>query len=183
MKNLVGNLLISPPALKGTFFQKTVILLTESHGNGSVGVVLNKPSQMSLNEFARQNNVMMNVPGFVYIGGPVNVKALTMLHSNDWACANTMRIDKNFSLSSSPEILTNIAMGHIPKRWRLFVGLCGWSKGQLQNELEGIPPYNRNQSWLTSSANLDIVFDHDGQDQWTESIERAGSEFTQKFFE
>lgn len=182
MKNLVGNLLIAPPSVRGNFFEKTVVLLTEHHATGTVGVVLNKSSKVPLKEFARQNNVMLDIPGFVYVGGPVNVKALTMVHSNDWHCSNTMRISSNFSISSSPEILTNLAMGHAPKQWRIFVGLCGWAKGQLQQELEGMPPYNRNHSWLTSTADLDIVFEQSGQEQWTEAIERSGSEFAQNFF-
>lgn len=182
MKDLVGNLLIAPPSVRGNFFEKTVILLTEDHSNGTVGVVLNKPSKVTLNDFARQNNVILDIPGHVYVGGPVNVKALTMLHTNEWHCSNTMRINNTFSISSSPEILSNLAMGHCPKQWRIFVGLCGWAKGQLKQEMDGIPPYNRNQSWLTATADLDLVFENDKQEQWTESIERSGSEFAQKFF-
>lgn len=182
MKSLVGNLLIAPPSVTGNFFQKSVILLTEDHSNGSVGITLNKPSTVTIKEFAKQNSVILDVPGYVHIGGPVNVKALTMLHTNDWACNNTLRINNKFSLSSSPEILTNLAMGYIPREWRIFVGLCGWAKGQLQSELDGVPPYSRNNSWLTASANLDIVFDSDGAEQWTEAIDHSGSEFAQKFF-
>lgn len=180
MKHLVGHLLIAPPALKGNFFQKTVVLLTEHHANGSVGIVLNKPSQVSVSEFAKQNNVMLNLPGYVHVGGPVNVKAFTMLHTNDWTCANTLRVNNELSISSSPEILTNMAMGYIPKRWRLFVGLCGWGQGQLEKELDGSPPYEHKLSWLTATSNLDIVFDYQNQNQWTESIELAGNEFAQK---
>jgi putative transcriptional regulator len=182
MKNLVGNLLIAPPSVRGNFFEKSVILLTEDHANGTVGVALNKSSKVTLKEFARQNNVMLDVPGYVFVGGPVNVKALTMIHTNEWRCANTMRINSNFSISSSPEILTNLAMGYAPSQWRIFVGLCGWSRGQLQQEMEGIPPYNKNQSWLTATADPDIVFDFGGQEQWTEAVERSGNEFVQKFF-
>ena len=180
MKNLVGNLLIAPPSVKGNFFQKTVVLLTEHHNSGSVGLVLNKPSQVSIKEFAKQNNAMLDIPGVVHIGGPVNVKALTMLHSNDWVCDNTMCINEHFSISSSQEILTKMAMGYVPSKWRIFVGLCGWTKGQLTNELEGRPPYDRNQSWLTATANPEIVFGFQTQTQWTEAIELAGSEFAQK---
>lgn len=180
MKNLVGNLLIAPPSVKGNFFQKTVVLLTENHASGSVGLTLNKPSQMTIKEFAKQNGVTLEgLHDFVHIGGPVNVKALTMLHSNDWQCNNTMKINQHFSISSSQEILTNMAMGFVPKQWRMFVGLCGWTKGQLQNELEGKPPYTHNLSWLTATANPEIVFGLDAQEQWTESIELAGSEFAQ----
>jgi putative transcriptional regulator len=179
MKNLVGNLLIAPPSVKGNFFQKTVVLLTEHHSTGSVGLVLNKASKVNLKEFAKQNGVQMDVLGFVHVGGPVNVKALTMLHTNDWACDNTLRINDKISISSSQSILTKIAMGQVPKQWRIFVGLCAWTKGQLQSELEGSGPYDRNLSWLTATANLDFLFDFDGSDQWTESIELAGSEFAQ----
>lgn len=180
MKNLVGNLLIAPPSVKGNFFQKTVVLLTEDHVSGSVGLTLNKPSKMTIKEFAEQNGVTLEgLSGFVHIGGPVSVKALTMLHSNEWACNNTMRINQYFSISSSQEILTKMAMGSIPNQWRIFVGLCGWTKGQLVKEMAGHPPYDRNLSWLTATSTPEIVFDLDTNEQWTEAIELAGSEFAQ----
>jgi putative transcriptional regulator len=179
MKNLVGNLLIAPPSVKGNFFQKTVILLTEHHDSGSVGLVLNKPSKVTVSNFARQNNAILDIPGFVHIGGPVDVKALTMLHTNDWACDNTMRVNSNFSISSSQEILSKMAMGYVPAKWRMFVGVSSWTTGQLSSELKGSPPYNRNQSWLTATADHNIVFGFETQTQWTESIESSGSEFVQ----
>ena len=177
--NLTGNLLIAPPSVKGTFWQKTVIFITEHHARGAVGLVLNKPSQMPVKEFASQHNVSLDVEGFVNIGGPVNVKAFTMLHSSEWSCANTMRINDQFSLSSSGEILSKLAMGNCPKHWKLFVGLCGWTNGQLENEIKGNPPYKHSQSWLLASGNPGLVFDLDGQTQWTESIEHSGSELVQ----
>lgn len=178
--NLAGNLIISPPNVRGNFWEKTTIFLTEHHPKGAVGLVLNKRSQMTIKEFALQHNVSLDVVGFVHIGGPVNVKAFTMLHSSEWRCTNTMKINNDFSISSSSDILTNLAMGNCPQRWRLFVGLCGWTTGQLENEIAGNPPYNHSQSWLIASANHDIVFEHDSQTQWTESIELAGAEFVQR---
>ena len=177
--NLTGNLLIAPPNVRGNFWQKTVIFLTEHHKNGAVGLVLNKQSQMTITEFASQHNINLDIPGYIHVGGPVNVKALTMLHSSEWSCGNTMSINDKFSLSSSPDILTNLAMGNIPKVWRLFVGLCGWTSGQLENELHGNPPYNHNNSWLIASGSQQIIFELDSQTQWTEAIEHSGSEFAQ----
>jgi putative AlgH/UPF0301 family transcriptional regulator len=179
MINLIGSLLIAPPSVKDNFWQKTVIAITESY-NGHTGLVLNKPSKMTLKEFAKQNHIMVDIPGFIHLGGPVNTKALTMLHTNDWSCGNTMKVTDEYSISSSPEILTKLAMGNVPERWRVFVGLCGWTKGQLESELAGTPPYNRNMSWLTASTNLDILFKHNTQGQWTEAIELSGSELVQK---
>lgn len=177
--NLAGKLLISPPKVRGNFWQKAVIFLTENHSKGSVGLTLNKPSKMTIRDFARQHNVDINVKGFVYVGGPVNVKAFTMLHSADWSCDNTMQVNDQFALSSSPNMLHQLAMGNCPRVWRLFVGLAGWTAGQLENELAGTPPYDHNLSWLLAQADQNIVFGLDGTEQWTDSIERSSSEFSQ----
>jgi len=94
-----------------------------------------------------------------------------------------MRINERFSLSSSGDILTNLAMGNVPKYWRIFVGLCGWTAGQLENELQGNPPYKHDTSWLIATANTEIVFGLNSQTQWTESIEHSGSEFAQSILD
>ena len=79
--DIIGNLLIAPPAVKGNFWTKTVIVVTEHHVNGSVGLILNRRSQMTVNEFASQLGFHMDVPGFLYLGGPINVKNLSFLHT------------------------------------------------------------------------------------------------------
>ena len=178
--NLSGKLLIAPPNVRGNFWTKTVIFLTEHHQSGSVGVVLNKPSKMSLRDFGEQCDVDLDIDGDVYIGGPVNVKALTMLHSSEWRCKNTLRINKQYSLSSSEELLGRLAMGDTPHNWRLMVGLCTWTPDQLECELQGKHPYTHNQSWLTVTPNNHLVFGLDKQDQWTTAIEQSGLEFAQK---
>ena len=68
--DLTGQLLIAPPSVKGSFWYKTVVLVTEHHENGSMGLVLNKRSQMTVNEFASQLGFNLDVPGFLYLGGP-----------------------------------------------------------------------------------------------------------------
>jgi putative transcriptional regulator len=178
--NLTGKLLIAPPNVRGNFWQKTVIFVTEDHARGSMGVVLNKQSKMTIREFAEQCNVDIDIEGFVYVGGPVNVKALTLLHSSEWKTNNTMQVNDQFSISSSQELLQRLAMGDHPKHWRLLVGLCAWAPDQLSNEIKGTPPYNHDFSWLTATPNYTSVFGLDTQDQWTQSIEQSGTEFVQK---
>jgi len=175
--DITGNLIIAPPSVKGNFWYKTVVLITEHHANGSMGIVLNKRSQMTVNEFASQLGVHVDVPGFVYLGGPVSVKNLSFLHTSEWSCNNTMAITDHFSLSSSEEILPRLALGDRPKKWRLFLGLCGWSPNQLLNELKGNPPYTHATSWCTAHADHDIVFEHDQKDQWVNALDKSGLEF------
>jgi putative transcriptional regulator len=177
--NLAGKLLIAPPAVKGNFWYKTVILVTEHHATGSMGLVLNKRSQMTIGEFANQVHFQMDHPGFLYLGGPVNVKALSMLHSSDWSCSNTMRITDDIAISSAEDLLPKMASGHTPHHWRMFVGLCGWAPGQLENEILGKGQFKHEHSWLIANPDHSLVFDSDLKEQWTSGIERSGQEFAQ----
>jgi putative transcriptional regulator len=177
--DLIGNLLIAPPSVKGNFWYKTVIVVTEHHENGSMGLVLNKRSQMTVNEFAQQLGFHMDVPGFLYLGGPINVKNLSFLHTPDWQCGNTMRIKHDLCLSSAEEILPRMALGDRPKLWRMFLGVCGWGHGQLLGEIKGTPPWDHNVSWCLAKGNNDLIFGSDTKDQWMQSLERSGQEFAQ----
>jgi len=180
--NLIGKLLIAPPSVKGNFWAKTVIFVTEDHNRGSMGIVLNKKSQMTINEFSKQCGVELDMEGEVFIGGPVNTKALTLLHSTEWACGNTMQVNEEFSISSSHDILHRFAAGDLPNKWRLSVGLCAWAPKQLEHEFKGIGPYPHEFSWLKTTPNYELVFNLNGTEQWTQSIERSGQEFVQNIF-
>jgi len=180
--NLQGKIIIAPPAVKNNFWHKTAVLITEHHSQGASGVVLNKRSQMSLPEFGNQLGIPLDLPGFVYLGGPVNVKNLTFLHTNDWVCKNTLRINDQISISSADDILPRLSAGDRPERWRLFLGLSGWGPGQLENEIQGVPPFHHTFSWLYTNCDLDLVFGCDHNDQWNSFIDRAGQEFAQTLF-
>ncbi len=175
--NLTGKLLVAPPSMKGTFWSKTVIFVTEHHARGSMGLIINKRSKMPINEFSRQVGVEANLDGFLHIGGPVNMKALTLLHSSEWACSNTMNIDDQFSISSSQDLLFRLATGDRPQWYRMILGLCAWSPDQLENEIKGVDPYQHNTSWLLASPSTNLIFKLDESEQWTQGIEQSGMEF------
>ena len=74
-----GRLLASEPYLPDPNFERTIILLTEHNEDGSVGFVLNKPSESIINE------VVEEIKGFqskIYIGGPVQQDTLHFIHRN-----------------------------------------------------------------------------------------------------
>jgi putative transcriptional regulator len=177
--NLVGNLLIAPPAVKGNFWHKTVIMVTEHSIQGTLGLVLNKESNLSIEQFGEQIGINLDIPGMMYIGGPINNQSLTMIHTPEWLSKNTLRINEKFSLSSADDILPRLAVGDRPKKWRLFLGMCGWAHGQLLNEIKGVAPYQHQNSWCIASPTVDLVFDSEGKDQWCAGIDQSGKEFAQ----
>jgi putative transcriptional regulator len=176
-----GKLIIAPPKVKGTFWTKSVVFISEDSHLGTVGVVLNKPSKMSLRDFGDQCDVDLDYDGNIYVGGPANVKALTMLHSAEWKCSNTLKINKSFSLSSAEELLGRLAIGDAPYYWRLFVGLSTWAPDQLDCEVKGKHPYTLDSSWLIATSNHHLAFGLDTTDQWTAAIEQSSLEFSQNF--
>lgn len=177
--DLIGNLLIAPPAVKGNFWYKTVIMITEDHDSGSVGLVLNKRSDVSITEFGRRLGFNIDLPGFVYQGGPINTKSLTLLHTTEWSCKNTLQISDHFSISSADDILPRFALGDTPREWRMFMGMCGWAPEQLRGEMLGIPPWDVSTSWCTVKGDLNLAFDNDAKDQWCQALERSAQEFAQ----
>jgi putative transcriptional regulator len=177
--NIVGNLLIAPPAVKNNFWQKSVIMVTEDHAHGTAGVIINKRSNMSVVEFASQLGIGLDLPGFVYIGGPVNPKNLSILHTSEWSCSNTMRINDEFSLSSSHDMVPRLAVGDLPERWRIILGVAGWAPGQLSSELEGTTPYKHENSWLVTKSTVELVFGNDNNEQWCNAIDQSAQEFAE----
>lgn len=177
--NLLGNLLIAPPAVKNNFWHQSTILLTEHNTQGSIGLIINKRSELSIRDFGLQLGFQINYPGFVYIGGPVNVKSLSFLHTPEWTSMNTMHLTPEFSISSAEDILPRMSTGDVPQKWRLFLGMAGWAPGQLKGEIAGDPPWNKNSSWCLATADTDLVFDTDGKEQWCNCLDKSGLEFAQ----
>ena len=174
-----GNLLISPPAVKQNFWHKTVILVTEHHLQGSMGLVLNKRSNISVSQFGAQLGFAIDTPGFVYIGGPVNQKNLSFLHSNDWSSSNTMFVNEHVSISSDEDILPRLASGDRPEYWRLFLGVSGWGPGQLMGEVKGDPPWKHETSWIVTKSTQELIFGSDTNDQWCTALDASAAEFAQ----
>ena len=177
--NLAGTLLIAPPAVKNNFWHKTVIAVTEHHAAGSVGFVLNKRSTLSIVEFGQQMNCDIDLPGYIYVGGPVNSQSLTMLHSSEWRTSNTLRISNELSLSSTGDMIRRLASGDRPEYYRIFLGMCGWAVGQLDSEIEGKAPWTKENSWCLTKSNLDLIFGSDQQEQWCSALDQSGLEFAQ----
>lgn len=177
--DLVGKLLIAPPSIRGNFWQNTVVFVHENHPNGSCGIILNKKSQMSIRQLSAQHGIESDLVEPIYLGGPVNATALTLLHSSEWSCENTLRVSKHFSISSSETILHRLTLGDRPNYWRISLGLCTWSPNQLESEIAGREPWEHKNSWLLADPTIELVFKYNGKDQWAKSIEKSSDDFVQ----
>ena len=182
--NKIGKLLIAHPNVEAeNIFAKTVIYVYQDDSEqGSLGVILNKPSRFRITDIAAEKNIVFgDTTKKVYHGGPVNPQALVLLHSDDWYSTNTVGAGNNLCVSSDNNMLGKISNGDEPAYWRLFGGMCGWAPGQLEAELSGQWPYRPENSWLTADANDSLIYDYDGKSQWTNLVEISSQQMFDKY--
>jgi putative transcriptional regulator len=165
-KYLKGQLLLDSGQLRGSFFQRTVVLICEHDAEGAFGLVLNRATGNNAGEVivADMPEALKSSP--LFLGGPVQPSALSFLHSDSFiADANVM---PNLSLGHSLDALVDIAESFSAgKKIKLFAGYAGWSPGQLEDEI-------KRDAWLTHPASLDLVFDNDPTQLWQRILRQKG---------
>lgn len=172
-----GRLLVAHPNLEGTLFERSVVYLYQDNDHGSAGVVLNRLTQYSLKYLFDHKGYSFDRHGHVYMGGPVQTQSITLLHTDDFNSINTQHVTNGICVTSDNLMLEKIAMGNEPIRWKMTLGIAAWSPGQLESEIK-----NKRPSWLTTDADISIIFDYDGEDQWEKALELCSRKMFDQYF-
>lgn len=149
MKSLKGHLLIASPRLLDPNFVQTVVLMVQHDEDGALGLVLNRPTELTLRqawEQVSQDTCERN--DNLYVGGPCE-GVLAAIHPFEGASQIEVLPGLHFA-TETDHIKWLIQQGDATQM-RFFVGYAGWSPGQLENELDG-------GSWLVMPATVDRVF-------------------------
>jgi putative transcriptional regulator len=184
LENRVGKILIAHPNLpQGNPFEKAVIYIYQDDSQGTFGLVINKPTQWTMEQVCADRNLDYFGPTrLLHYGGPVNTGALCLIHSDDWESSNTVNIKNGISLSSDSFMIEKIGSASLPAYWRMCVGICAWQPGQLDMELKGAPPYRPENSWLLANATDSILFDYDNEMQWKKAVELSSRQMINQYF-
>lgn len=153
-----GKILISEPFLPDTFFNRSIVYLTDHSPQGSVGFILNKKLDL---------NISSAVTGFegwnenINMGGPVASDTLHYLHSLGDLIPNSVFIEDNIYWGGDIDAIRNLILADKinPSQIRFFLGYSGWSAGQLEREL-------REDSWIIARVKSDIVMNNRGDHTW-----------------
>jgi len=162
MPSLKGQLLIAAPQLADPNFSRTVVLMIEHTDEGAFGVVLNRPSDTTVQEVWEQvGQEPTDSCEPIHVGGPVT-GPLMALH--DAELLSEAEVLPGVHLSTQRDTLDQLVRS--PAAFRLFSGYAGWGGGQLENELTA-------GGWITRQANGDYIFYRE-DDLW----ERVTKEIT-----
>lgn len=153
--NLTNHFLIAMPSLQGSVFSRTLTYVCRHDENGAFGLVVNRPSNIYLPALLEQVKVtleredLVNFP--IYLGGPVQTDRGFVLHSPVGQWRSTLKVNDQIGLTTSLDILEEVAQGRLPDHMLITLGYAGWSAGQLEEEI-------KQNSWLTVEANPEILF-------------------------
>lgn len=169
---LTGQLLIAMPGMRDPRFERAVVFLCENSPKGSMGLLVNKPSEeVTFPDLARHLDVEV-APGAgkvpVHIGGPVEPGRGFVLHSADYDRPGaTLRVSPRFGMTATVDVLREIAQGTGPSRALLALGYVGWAPGQLEAEIVA-------NGWLNAAATVEAVFDLPDARKWSAALASLG---------
>jgi putative transcriptional regulator len=165
--NLTHHFLIAMPGLMDESFNRSVVYMCEHSDRGALGLIINKPSTLRMQELFEKVELhlgrsdLIEIP--VFQGGPVHTERGFVLHEPltlsqptsevaEATYASTLTIPGGLEMTTSKDVLEALSTGAGPKRVLITLGYSAWAQGQLESELA-------ENTWLTVQADPQVIFD------------------------
>jgi putative transcriptional regulator len=160
-----GVFLVASPSLNDPNFRETVVLILEHGAQGTLGLILNRATNMLLSEALPDVSALKGTTHRLFAGGPVQPTMLLLLSRLKEPQADMRSVFDSVYVGGTPDVLERIITKAAPAdRFRAFAGYAGWAPGQLGLEmLQG--------SWAVVPAENNL-FDQDPAMIWRDSIAR-----------
>ncbi len=174
--SLSNHFLIAMPSLNDPNFQQSVSYICEHNNEGAMGIVINRPLDLTFADLCEQLEIEITdtdtVRYPIFDGGPVETERGFILHTpiGDWE--STLAITKNIGLTMSQDIIQAIAEGYDsnntpPEHFIITLGYAGWSEDQIEDEIA-------ENVWLNVPAAHDILFHTPVEQRWTAAAASLG---------
>ncbi len=169
MSYLRGALLIATPSLLDPNFERTVVLIAEHNEEGAMGLVLNRPSEITIAQAAPELEGLAESDEAVYVGGPVQTSGIIVLAEFDQPELAGVLVEDDLGFVDGASDLIDVAAA--TRRARVFAGYTGWGPGQLESEIG-------REDWIVeSSAERREIFTDAPAGLWSAVLERKGGQF------
>lgn len=165
-----GTLLVAAPRLSDPNFARSVVFVIDHRSEGTLGVVLNRPSEVSVADVLPTWGPHTTVPRSVYVGGPVEQRTalcLAALRTGEDPASTGGVVGVRgpvalVDLDGDPDTLAPRIRG-----LRVFAGYAGWDRGQLAGEIG-------RGDWFVVPALPDDLLAPAGHDLWGGVLRRQG---------
>lgn len=165
-----GRVLISEPFLTSSMFGRSVVLLVDHTGDGSMGLVMNKQLPIMLNEVIKEFNSLPDIP--IYKGGPLHTDTLFYLHTIA-GLDDALPLGKGFYLNGDfNAVKQHVLEGHsTDTNLRFFLGYSSWEFAQLSREIE-------EDTWIVGRCDVAELLSSPVDHMWQESLGMVGTKYS-----
>lgn len=172
--NLTNQFLIAMPSLADPNFYHTVTYVCAHNDEGAMGIIINRPMEMSLGDILSQMEIEVTsdeaktIP--IFDGGPVQRERGFVIHRSggDWDAM--LPVSDDITVTTSRDILAAVAKGEGPGQALIALGYAGWGAGQLEREMA-------DNAWLNGPADQGILFDLPHEQRWEAAAALLGVDF------
>ncbi|MGO9832187.1 MAG: YqgE/AlgH family protein [Myxococcaceae bacterium] len=168
MERLSSGFLIAMPQLGDPNFHRSVVLILQHSVEGARGLVLNRPTRVTLEDVARGQSISV-APRLgrqlVYAGGPVDPQRGLVLHDRA-GLVEKRQLAPGLFVSETVDALEEL-LAEGSGVLRFFLGYAGWGPQQLEREL-------KQGTWLFTEASSERVLHGDADTLWEEVLRQMG---------
>ncbi len=161
-----GLFLIAKPSLSDPNFARTVVLVTQADDASTVGVIINRPTQLRPQQVLPRELPHENYREPIFSGGPVMRQAIIAVFRSESAPqAPAFHVIKGVYLTMHPDNIRKL-LGEPSGRYRLYVGFSGWAPRQLESEF-------MRDGWYVLPADEETLFRSSSDGLWEEMVDKA----------
>ncbi|HZZ35035.1 MAG TPA: YqgE/AlgH family protein [Caulobacteraceae bacterium] len=170
---LTGRLLVAMPGIGDPRFERAVVFLCAHNSEHAMGLAVNRPVDgLTVPHLLKRLGVVSSIEvpkDLVLMGGPVERERGFVLHTDDYACADSsIAVTRGVTLTATRDVLEALAShNRRPRRAVMALGYAGWGPGQLEAEL-------RENVWLTCDPDEGLLFDDDHEHKWSRALAKIG---------
>jgi putative transcriptional regulator len=168
--DLSNQFLMAMPGMVDGEFAGTVIYLCEHSPKGALGLVINRPTDLSVAGLLEKIDLKLEIAlpqnAAVYFGGPVHTDRGFVLHSPAGSFSSSIQLGQ-LALTTSRDVLQAVAQGNGPEKLLVTLGYSGWGAGQLESEIA-------QNAWLTVPASAEVIFATPPEDRYAGALKLLG---------
>lgn len=169
--DLSKQLLVAMPGMVTGSLAGTVIYVCEHNENGALGVVINRPTDMTIGDLLQRIELELTLDleeqqRAVFFGGPVQTDRGFVLHAPAGSYSSSIALG-DMALTTSRDVLQDVAGGKGPEQVLIALGYAGWSAGQLEDEMS-------QNAWLNVDADAKILFELPAGERYQAALAQLG---------
>lgn len=171
--DLSRQFLLAMPGMVSGELASTVIYICEHTEHGALGLVINRPTDLTIGDLLQRIDLKLSLEigpisqSPVFFGGPVQTDRGFVLHMPRGEYSSSIALGDDVALTTSRDILQDVANGRGPAQILVTLGYAGWGSGQLEDELA------RN-AWLNVMASNEVLFNIPAEDRYDAALAQLG---------